>query len=131
MQKTSELTRETACTRVPDAPPGEPAGHRVLIEPERIPQKKRGIWIPDTVRDQHQQAAEKGRVVILGKNAFMGYGNSDPWCEAGDIVQFVRYAGKWIDIDDKPFIVVNDEDIHFVCDPSEREKFKQLSEDEQ
>ena len=128
-----QLEQELAALsrRVPDAPPGEPAGHRVLIEPEMMPHKRGNIWIPDTVRDQHKAAAEKGRVVSIGINAFLGFGNGDPWCEAGDIVQFIRYAGKWIDVDGKPYVVVNDEDIHFVHDKSERDKFVQLSEEEQ
>lgn len=129
----AELEQQLAALkrRVADAPRGFPAGHRVLIEPEKMPRKMRGIWIPDTVRDQHNQATEKGRVVALGINAFLGFGNGDPWCEAGDIVQFIRFAGKWIDIDGKPYVVINDEDIHFVHDKSEREKFVQLSEEEQ
>lgn len=115
MQRTPELTRETMKIRTDDAPPGRPAGHRLLVKviaEEEV--SKGGIIRPS----QNKVSCEYCKVLIVGENAFMGYGDSHPWCEAGDMIYFVRHAGKDLDILDDPntYRVINDEDVYFVCD---------------
>ena len=118
MQPTPELTRDNMRMRTDDAPPGSPAGHRLLIkvvaEEERT---QGGIIIPA----KDKTACEYAKVLAVGRNAFMGYGEDDPWCQAGDMVYFVRHSGKPLELIDDPekYSVINDEDVYFVCDSSE------------
>lgn len=124
MQTTLNPTRETMNTRLDNAPPGRPAGHRVLIQPDEMPETSGRIIIPPTVRENYAMATESGTVICVGETAFMGYGDSRPWCEAGDHVRYTRYAGKYVEIPLTPFpkprnpgnifTVINDEDIFFV-----------------
>ncbi|RJO60803.1 MAG: hypothetical protein C4542_08115 [Dehalococcoidia bacterium] len=113
MQTTSELTRKTMKMRTADAPPGEPAGHRLLIKIVNEEKRTRGnIIIPA----EDKRACETGQVLVVGRNAFLGYGNDDPWCEAGDMIHFVRHSGKDVKfVDDlNEYRVINDEDVYYV-----------------
>jgi len=115
MQRTPELTREAMKTRTDDAPPGRPAGHRLLVKViAEEEQTNSGIII----LAKNKVACEYCKVLIVGENAFMGFGDSHPWCEAGDMIYFVRHAGKPIEFLDDPeeYRVINDEDVYFVCD---------------
>jgi co-chaperonin GroES (HSP10) len=84
------------------------------VRVETKEEKVGSIIIPE----QHGEACERAKVLCVGENAFMGYGDSHPWCEAGDIIHFVRYAGKEVVFlgDTSKYRVINDEDVYWVCD---------------
>ncbi len=73
-------------------------GHHVLVEVEQAEkQSKGGIYIPDTVRDVEQRAAEIGTIVDVGPTAWLADGlGGSPWAKVGDKVWFAKYGGKWI-----------------------------------
>lgn len=114
--KPTELTRDNMRMRTDDAPPGEPAGHRVMVHIEKPPEKtKSGLIIPTMAQDAIERTCEEGTVVSVGRNAWMGYGDNSPWCQAGDVVHFIRHAGKEVAIDGELYRVLNDEDVYYVC----------------
>ncbi len=117
MQTTlTELSRESMKTRMDDAPPGEPPGHRLLVKIVTEEKRKGKIIIPE----ENKTSCEIALAVAVGRNAFMGYGDSHPWCQAGDKIGFVRYAGKDIEfLDGEEYRVINDEDVYYVYERGE------------
>ncbi|MBU8921276.1 MAG: hypothetical protein KOO63_05605 [Bacteroidales bacterium] len=101
-----------------------PAGTRVLIEPVDfktflyksmgMDRSKSLIEIPDTVKDAHQQACEKGIIREIGACAWADQPGGTPWAEIGDLVDFVRHSGVEVQLDEKcKWRVVNDVDIYY------------------
>lgn len=99
----------------------EPCGHRVVVECNDITDfdpaykraKQAGIAIPVDHEDhlRRQAGVDKGRVISVGPTAFKDFGG-DHWCKPGDLVVFAKYAGKQVeDLDQKKYIVLNDDDI--------------------
>lgn len=99
----------------------KPAGHRVLVECKDITEfdptyaraKAAGIQIARDHEDHQRRQAgvDKGVVVAVGPTAFKDFGG-EPWCVPGDLIIFAKYAGKIVeDVDQKKYIVLNDEDI--------------------
>ena len=47
-----------------------PAGHRVLVRPERVEEKTRGgLYVPEHTRERQQAASIRGELVAAGPNA--------------------------------------------------------------
>ena len=89
----------------------EPAGHRVLIQPEQIEEKTQGgIILSATTKERDQQATMRGTVVKLGVNAWKAFDDGTPWASVGDKVVFRKYAGEVIKDGDTEYRVINDED---------------------
>jgi len=90
----------------------EPTGHHVLIEPDKVDEKtKGGIYLPETARKQEQNATVTGVIIAVGKQAWMGFGDSEPWAAVGDRVYFAKYGGVVITNEGKDYRLVNDEDV--------------------
>ena len=96
-------------------------GHRVLIEPKPLEEKtESGIVLarPKEQELQERRGSEEGTVVAVGPTAWHFHDNDSPnwkpWAQVGDKVVFVRYAGRFVNIDEKEYIVINDEDILLV-----------------
>lgn len=82
-----------------------PLGGRVLVKVVSAPIEEKtdsGLIIARTSENNRQEAArECGEVLWLGKYAFKSYYDGEPWCDVGDRVVFVRYAGREIiEVDD-------------------------------
>ncbi len=78
--------------------------NKVIVEPVEAEEKTAsGIIIPDSAKEKPQ----KGIVIATGK------GKSDEPMEvkAGDTVLFGKYSGTEIHIDDKKYLVMNQNDI--------------------
>ena len=78
--------------------------NKVIVEPVEAEEKTAsGIIIPDSAKEKPQ----KGIVIATGK------GKSDEPMEvkAGDTVLFGKYSGTGIHIDDKKYLVMNQNDI--------------------
>lgn len=105
-----------------------PAGHRVLIRPERA-QKLSDII--EVVEDKkvRQHAHNKGTVVAVGADCWLAYRkvnengvevNGQPWAAVGDTVYYTRNAGAFIPDPNDPkneearFVILNDDDIQAV-----------------
>ncbi len=90
-----------------------PAGHRVLIKPEKIEEiTKGGIVIPQDAQDQEQFAVENGEVIEIGKEAWSLDTHKGKWAKVGDKIAFARYGGKVMEgKDGEHYRLMNDEDI--------------------
>ena len=78
--------------------------NKIIVEPmEAETVTKGGIIIPDTAQEKPQQ----GTVVATGN------GKSDEPMEVkvGDVVLYGKYSGTEIHIDDKKYLVMNQNDI--------------------
>lgn len=92
----------------------EPAGHRVLVEPDKVDERTAGgLYVPQQVQSNERMAQIFGTVVAVGKNAFKAFDDGHSWCEVGDRVAFAKYGGFVIEDpeDKKLYRLLNDEDI--------------------
>ncbi len=83
----------------------QPIGRRVLVE--RLEQeeiKKGGIIIPDTVKEKPQQ----GRVIAVAKP---GKDEEPIQVKKGDKILFGKYTGTEIEIEDKEYLMIQEDDI--------------------
>ena len=87
----------------------QPLGDRVLIEPEKDSEvKKGGIILPDTAKEKPQE----GKVVAVGKGRLLEDGTVRPLeVKVGDTVLFAKYSGTEINEDQKEFTILREDDI--------------------
>ena len=106
----------------------KPLGHRILIDPDfedrEIKDGALAGFITTTSEDmfqREQEATQIGRVVAIGPNAWKpeGLGGGVPWCKEGDLIYFAKYAQKRVEIDDKVYFVINDEDCQLLLEEAE------------
>lgn len=82
-----------------------PVGWKILIETieketEDLKAAKRardsGFIIPDfdKLQSRAQLGASRGKVVAIGDFCWKVRFETTPWCEVGDIVEYVQYAGR-------------------------------------
>ena len=97
----------------------EPLLHRIVVKPEKFEEfdkdiqkaKSIGLVIPELEEMKRAQASvDRGRVVSLGATAYRDY-NVDPPVKEGDIVNYAKFAGKIIEDNGTPYILLNDEDV--------------------
>ena len=97
----------------------EPAGHRVLVQPDETMKGYEGVLeIPDSVKDRHAMAQTTGTVVSVGRTAWKteDFGN-EPWAHVGDRVCFAKYGGLVMKGKDGiQYRLLNDEDITAIID---------------
>lgn len=100
-----------------------PAGYRLLIALNEIPERTRGgIIIPDATKDAERAAGVTGRVVAMGPDAYTDTDKfpSGPWCKLGDNVLFGKYAGARFKYQDVEHRMLNDDEIMGVVpDPAQ------------
>jgi len=97
----------------------EPAGHRIIVRPDKIEEKVGSLYITEQAKDMEVRAASMGVIVAKGKSAWKAFDDGEPWASVGDRVMFATYAGR-----DVPkalayrvaptadrLVVLNDEDI--------------------
>jgi len=84
-----------------------PLADRVVgIEEEEV--KKGGIIIPDTAKEKPQ----KGKVVAVGPGRKTEDGKVIPMdVKEGDVVIFSKYAGTEVEIDDKKYLIMREDEI--------------------
>lgn len=87
----------------------QPLSDRVLVEPEKEDEvKKGGIIIPDTAKEKPQA----GKVVAIGTGKLDDNGKKIPFnVKVGDKVLMPKYGGTEVKIDDKEYQIVREEDI--------------------
>lgn len=90
----------------------EPAGHRVLVQPDIVEEKTAGgIILAQTTKERDQQATMRGTVVAIGVNAWKAFDDGSPWAEVDDKVVFRKYAGEVVKDGEVEYRICNDEDI--------------------
>lgn len=100
----------------------EPAGHRVLVKPEKVedvdPAIKRaraaGLDLSAVTNDKkEQEAVVFGIVLAIGSTAWKDPSLGGlPWAKVGDRILFAKFAGKSVELDgQEPVLLLNDEDI--------------------
>jgi len=91
-----------------------PLGDRVLVEPQKDEEtKKGGIIIPDTAKEKPQQ----GKVIAVGAGKRDDNGKVIPMnVKVGDAILMPKYGGTEIKIDDKEFQIIREEDILGIID---------------
>ena len=87
----------------------QPLGDRVVIEASEAKEKtKGGIVLPDTAKEKPQE----GKVVAVGKGRVADDGKIIPLeAKVGDKVLYGKYSGTEVNIDEKEYLIVKEEDI--------------------
>lgn len=87
----------------------QPLGDRVVIEVLEAKEKtKGGIVLPDTAKEKPQE----GKVVAAGKGKLTDDGKVVPLeAKVGDKVLYGKYSGTEVNIDEKEYLIVKEEDI--------------------
>jgi len=86
-----------------------PAGYRVLVEPDEIPEAVTpgGIVIPESDREKYQQAQTTGVIRALGATAYSEH--DGVWASVGDRVIYDKYTGMAVSGEDgKEYRLIND-----------------------
>lgn len=94
----------------------EVAGHRIMVKPDPIEMKTESGIILGINEKAYREATMSGTVVGMGRSAYYGFADNQPWCAVGDHIIFARHTGKFV-TDPKTkdeFYVINDEDVQVV-----------------
>ena len=88
----------------------QPLGNRVIIEPANEEQTtESGIVIPETAE---KEKPVKGTVISVGPGRLHEKGDRVPvTVKEGDMVLFKKYGPDEIDIDNKKYLVADEDDI--------------------
>lgn len=91
----------------------KPCGHRVLVLPDEVSDRRGSLYVPQTVRSQEQYAQIYGVLVAVGENAWKAFDDGRPWAQVGQRVCIAKYGGfEVIDpITEDCYRLLNDEDI--------------------
>jgi len=91
----------------------KPCGHRVLVRPDEVADKRGHLYVPASTREREQYAQIFGTVVEIGPNAWKAFDSGEPWCKVGDRVAIAKYGGFVIEDPEtkEQFRLLNDEDI--------------------
>ncbi len=113
-------------------------GHHVIVEQTKV-KKKAGLKTLDDMEFEimhtdekiAQHAVQYGVVISVGDTAWEAFGpkfTGRPWAKPGDTVFFPRYSGAAIEdpeeIEDRYFVLLNDEDIQVVIKPGDNPKYE-------
>ena len=87
----------------------KPLSNNVFIEIEEEKETKSGIILPDTVG---KSEPIKGKIIAVGLGKFSDRGERIPMSvKIGDIVLFRKYVLDEIEIDNKKYLVGDEDDI--------------------
>ncbi|MFA7160204.1 MAG: co-chaperone GroES [Kiritimatiellia bacterium] len=87
----------------------QPLGDRVLVEPQKDEEtKKGGIIIPDSAKEKPMQ----GKVIAVGPGKADDNGKIIPMnVKKGDLVLLPKYGGTEVKINDQEYQIVREDDI--------------------
>lgn len=86
-----------------------PIGGNILVEPlEEETKTVGGIVLPDTVNKEKPQ---KGKVIALGTGKILDGKKIDFNVKVGDKVLFKKYSPDEIEIDDKEYLIMDEDAI--------------------
>lgn len=86
----------------------KPLHGRIIVDAEKVPEMKGKLFIPDMAREKPQE----GVVVGVGPGKMLDNGQIIPLTvNVGDRILFGRYAGTEVKIDDKEYLLMEEEDV--------------------
>lgn len=86
----------------------KPLHDHILVERIEEVVKKGGIIIPDTAKEKPQQ----GKIIAVGDGRRDEKGNKIPLIvKKGDIILFGKYSGNEIQLVDKEYLIIREDDI--------------------
>ncbi|TET60542.1 MAG: co-chaperone GroES [Candidatus Stahlbacteria bacterium] len=86
----------------------KPLHDHILVERLEEEVKKGGIIIPDTAKEKPQQ----GKIIAVGDGRRDEKGNKIPLVvKKGDIILFGKYSGNEIQLVDKEYLIIREDDI--------------------
>ncbi|MCK4755580.1 co-chaperone GroES [candidate division WOR-3 bacterium] len=86
----------------------KPLHDHILVERVEEEVKKGGIIIPDTAKEKPQQ----GKIIAVGDGRRDEKGNKIPLIvKKGDIILFGKYSGNEIQLVDKEYLIIREDDI--------------------
>lgn len=87
----------------------QPLGDRVLVEPQKDEEiKKGGIIIPDSAKEKPMQ----GKIIAVGAGKRDDNGKLIPMnVKKGDLILLPKYGGTEVKLDDKEYQIVREDDI--------------------
>ena len=92
----------------------KPIGDKIIverIEPES--KTKGGIVLPDNAKEKPKE----GKIIAIGEGKLLDNGSRvAPSVKVGEKVIFTSFAGSEVKIDNKEFLIMNEEDILAVVD---------------
>jgi len=92
----------------------KPIGDKIIverIEPES--KTKGGVVLPDNAKEKPKE----GKIIAIGEGKLLDNGSRvAPSVKVGEKVIFTSFAGSEVKIDNKEFLIMNEEDILAVVD---------------
>ncbi|MBI5779531.1 MAG: co-chaperone GroES [Planctomycetes bacterium] len=92
----------------------KPIGDKIIverIEPEN--KTKGGIVLPDNAKEKPKE----GKIIAIGQGKLLDNGDrATPSVKVGERVIFTSFAGSEVKIDNKEYLIMNEEDILAVVD---------------
>jgi len=87
----------------------QPLGDRIVVEVLEAKEKtKGGIVLPDTAKEKPQE----GKVVAVGKGKMADDGRIVPLeVKVGDTILYGKYSGAEVNVDDKEYLIIKEEDV--------------------
>lgn len=87
----------------------QPLRDQVVLEKQAAEEKtKSGIVLPDSAQEKPQTA----KVVAVGPGKTLDNGSKlEPDVKVGDLVYYAKFSGTNVDIDDKEYIILSENDI--------------------
>jgi len=87
----------------------KPLAGKVIIEILDAEEKtKGGIILPDTAREKPQEA----KVIAVGAGKTTKDGKViEPEVKSGDLILFSKYSGNEVKLDDKEYLIIEQDDI--------------------
>ena len=87
----------------------KPLGDKVIVELLKARDKTTGgIIVPDTAKEKPQE----GKVIAVGKGKTLPKGKLvPPKVKAGDRILFAKYSGSEVKLEEKEYLIMNEEDI--------------------
>jgi chaperonin GroES len=92
----------------------KPIGDKIIverIEPEN--KTKGGIVLPDNAKEKPKE----GKIIAIGQGKLLDNGSRvAPSVKVGEKVIFTSFAGSEVKVDNKEYLIMNEEDILAVVD---------------
>jgi chaperonin GroES len=86
----------------------QPLHDRVVVKKLEAPDRKGGLWIPETAKEQPQL----GLVLEVGTGRLLMDGGESPLhVHIGDKILFGKYSGTEITVDDKEVLILREDEI--------------------
>lgn len=87
----------------------KPIGDKVIVEVlEAVNKSKGGIILPDTAKEKPQH----GNVISVGTGKTLSNGKViPPSIKDGDRIIFGKYSGSEVKVEDKEYLIINEDDI--------------------